>query len=249
LFFLLELSAFLSLGENAIQNLPNLATILSNEKTVILALAFSFVRIWYVYLICVAVALPLGIIISLNNKMYTAAIPIFEVVASIPAPILLPALTLLAAGSGEAVAAIIIFLGMFWYIIFNVMGGIRSLPAELWELRREFQVSKKSAWRNIYIPATLTAFVTGSITAVGAAWNTLIVAEYFCVSLLPNVPCVPATQVAFGIGKTISTATTKGDLLTLTLAVLSMTVLIVIFNLTVWRRVYHYVTKKYTYNR
>jgi ABC-type anion transport system duplicated permease subunit len=31
--------------------------------------------------------------------------------------------------------------------------------------------------------------------------------------------------------------------------VISMTVLVVVFNLTVWRRLYHYVTKRYTYNR
>ena len=86
--------------------------------------------------------------------------------------------------------------------------------------------------------------MTGSITAVGAAWNTLIVAEYFQVSGKP-----PETSVLYGIGKTIAIATDSGDLLTLALAVLSMTVVIVIFNLTVWRRVYHFTTKKYAYNR
>jgi NitT/TauT family transport system permease protein len=128
------------------------------------------------------------------------------------------------------------------------MAGIRSLPAELFELRKEFQISWKQAWRNIYLPATLTAFVTGSITAIGAAWNTLIVAEYF----QPDPSKPPLTQVQYGIGKVIAVATNApphGDLITLTLAVLSMTVLIVTFNLTVWRRVYHYTTKKYVYNR
>ena len=52
-----------------------------------------------------------------------------------------------------------------------------------------------------------------------------------------------------GIGKIIDIATYSKDYLTLTLAVMSMTVLIVAFNLTVWRRVYHHVTKRYTYNR
>ncbi len=243
-----ELSAFFSLGETAIQHLPGIATILGAEKKVVVALAFSFVRIWYVYFICVAISLPLGITIALNNKLYFAVSPVLEVIASIPAPILLPALVVLVGGAGEVVAAIIIALGMIWYLIFNVIGGIRSLPSELWELRREFRVSKISAWRNIYLPGTVTAFVTGSITAIGAAWNALIVAEYFCVSLFSST-CTPVTQVGTGIGKTIYTATVNGDLLTVTLSVLSMTALVVIFNLTVWRRVYHHVTKKYTYNR
>jgi NitT/TauT family transport system permease protein len=250
LFVLLELSAFVSLGENAVHSFPSPGTIFTNEGAIGVALLYSFVRIWYVYFICVLVSVPLGISIALSNKAYTVAVPVLEIIASIPAPILLPVITGLALHSGEVVAAIIIFLGMIWYILFNVMGGIRSMPTELWELRKELRVSTFSAWRNIYVPAILTSFVTGSITAIGAAWNTLIVAEFFCIS--QNGSCTnPVTSVGIGIGKIIeiATITSPPDLATLTLAVLSMTVIIVIFNLTVWRRVYHFVTRKYTYNR
>jgi NitT/TauT family transport system permease protein len=128
------------------------------------------------------------------------------------------------------------------------MAGIRSLPAELWELPKEFRVSKLNTWRNLYLPAAVTAFVTGSITAIGAAWNTLIVAEYFSVQQA-NGTIQLLTQVGVGIGKTIQLSTNPYNPLTLTLAVLSMTVLIVGFNLTVWRRIYHYTTRKYSYNR
>ncbi len=248
-FLAFELPALVSFGLNTFEHLPGLLTVLGDEKLVVVGLAASFLRIWYVFFICVAVAVPLGIVIALNNKAYIASVPVLEVVASIPAPILLPAITALVANSGEAVAAIIIFLGMIWYILFNVMGGIRSMPAELWELRKELRVSTASAWRNIYIPAILTSFVTGSITAVGAAWNTLIVAEYFCPSFGSSTCVVPVTSVAFGIGRVIDISTLNYNPLTLTLAILSMTALILVFNLTVWRRVYHFVTKKYTYNR
>ncbi len=248
IFTAFEASAMLNAGSNAFSNMPSIFQIGTIEGGVVTALAFSFVRVWYVYFICVAVGVPVGIVIALSTKLYVSATPALEIVASIPAPVLLPLMVSFFAKSPEAVAAIIIFLGMIWYIIFNVMAGIRSLPAELWELPKEFRVSRVKAWRNIYLPASLTAFVTGSITAIGAAWNTLIVAEYFSVEL-PSGASQTLTQVGVGIGKTINVATAGGDLLTLTLAILSMTALIVAFNLTVWRRVYHYVTKKYTYNR
>jgi NitT/TauT family transport system permease protein len=242
-----EIGAFLTTSNLA--SLPSLATILSDEKNVLFALGVSFARIWYVYFICVAVAVPLGIAVALRTRLYTAAAPALEVIASIPAPVLLPLFTEYVTKNGEVIAAIVIFLGMIWYIIFNVMVGIRSLPAELWELRKEYQVSTASAWRNIYLPAIAGAFVTGSITAIGAAWNTLIIAEYFNLHLNGNTDLI--TQVGVGIGKTISIAveSTPADLTTLTLAILSMTVLIVAFNLTVWRRVYHYTTRRFTYNR
>ncbi len=242
-----------------------------DEAFIIVGLAFSFVRIWYVYFICVLVAVPVGILVALHERAYNALVPVIETIASIPAPALLPALipfTLLAGMlAGELTAAIIIFLGMIWYILFNVIAGIRTLPGDLGELKRSLRVSPLQAWRNIYLPAVATAFVTGSITAIGAAWNTLIVAEYF-----GSTGSAPLTQVGDGIGKIIVIATYgcassaissangqlcgminanngAGDGLVLSLAVLSMTAVVVAFNLTVWRRVYHFVTKRFVYNR
>jgi NitT/TauT family transport system permease protein len=148
------------------------------------------------------------------------------------------------------VAVIVIMLASIWYIIFNVMAGVRTLPAEIKELPRVFKVGRLSAWRNVYIPGALAGFVTGSITAIGGAWNALIIAEYFTVTN-PNGTTTLLTQTGAGIGKLIVKATSAKppDYLTLFLAVASMTALIVAFNLTVWRRVYHHVTKRYTYNR
>ncbi len=227
-------------------SLPPFSQVLSVESSVLYNLGVSFVRVWYVYAICAAIGLPLGIVTSLNMKLYDTVSPILEVISSVPAPALLPAIILIPVigQSGEAVAAIIVMLAIIWYIIFNVMAGVRSLPSDLKDLPKEFHASRLSAWRNVYIPGALTAFVTGSITAVGGAWNALIVAEYFTTSKGTLL-----TQTGAGIGKMITIATARNDVLTLSLAVLSMTVLVVAFNLLVWRRIYHYATKRYAYNR
>ena len=245
LFGLLLYSAVASSGGVNPGSVPA-SQVLSDESTVLVALAVSFVRVWYVYAICVAIGLPLGVIISLNFKLYDTVSPILEVISSIPAPMLLPAIVLIPVVGGfpEAVAAIVIMLAIIWYIIFNVMAGVRTLPADLKDLPNVYHVSRWAAWRNVYLPGALTGFVTGSITAIGGAWNALIIAEYFN----PN-GAIPLTQVGTGIGKLIVLDTASGDNLSLALAVLSMTVLIVTFNLVVWRRIYHRVTKRYTYNR
>jgi NitT/TauT family transport system permease protein len=248
LFFLLEVAAATSGGVQIA--IPPAATVISTEAYVLLGLAASFLRVWYVTAICVAIGVPMGIVVALNFKLYDTVSPILEVVSSVPAPILLPALVLIPfiGSSGEAIAAIVIILGIFWYVVFNVMAGIRTLPDDIKSLPKTFLVGRASAWRNVYIPAAMTALVTGCITAVGGAWNTLIVAEYFT-RTNPDGSTTLLTQVGTGIGKIIVIATGKNDTLTLTLAVVSMTVLIVVFNLTVWRRVYHHVTRRYAYNR
>lgn len=230
-----------------IGSIPSLPAIASAEVGVLYALLVSFFRVWFVVAICIALGLPLGIVISLNFRLYDAVSPILEVISSIPAPILLPAILLipLLGQSPEAVADVVILLSVFWYIVFNVMAGVRTLPADIKDLPHVYNVSRGAAWRNVYIPSSLTALVTGAITAVGGAWNALVIAEYF--QLQPYEP--PLSQVATGIGKTITVATDKGDILHLSLAVVTMTVLIVAFNLIVWRRLYQYVTKRYMYNR
>ena len=226
-----------------------MSTVASTEGKVIVDLAASFIRVWYVVAICIAIGLPMGIVISLNFKLYDTVSPILEVISSIPAPILLPLIVLIPVlgQNPEFVAAVVIFLSIFWYIVFNVMAGVRTLPADVKELPHVFKVGTRSAWRNVYIPSALTALVTGTITAVGGAWNALIIAEYF----QPNANSPPLTQVGVGIGKEITQATNIGAQanLILFLSVVSMTILIVTFNLTVWRRLYHRVTKRYTYNR
>ncbi len=248
IFIALEVSALVNIGGSTLSHMPSPSELALAESKVLVALGYSFVRVWYVYFICICIGVPLAIAVALNSRLYSSATPVLEIAASIPAPVLLPVMAGYFKNSPEVVAAVIIFLGTIWYIIFNVMAGIRSLPAELWELPKEFRVSRVKAWRNIYLPASITAFVTGSITAIGAAWNTLIVAEYFSV-VKKNGTTELLTQVGTGIGKTIQLSTNPYDPLTLTLAVLSMTALIVGFNLTVWRRVYHYATKRYSYNR
>jgi len=246
-FLLLVGETIMSKGGLHLTSLPTASTLASNELGILYALGVSFIRVWYVVAICIAIGLPMGVIISLNFKLYDTVSPILEVISSIPAPILLPAIVLipLIGESSEAVAAIVIFLSVFWYIVFNVMAGVRTLPADIKDLPHVYHVSRWTAWRDVYVPSALTALVTGAITAVGGAWNALIIAEYF--QLEPTSP--PLTQVSSGIGKAITIATNLGDDRTLFLAVVSMTVLIVTFNLTVWRRLYHRVTKRYTYNR
>ena len=141
LFVVLDFGAFISIPSE-LAHLPSLSLITSDEAHVAVALGFSFVRVWYVYFLCIIVGVPLGISIALNSRIYTAVTPLLEVIASVPAPALLPVLVVILHEQSEAVAAVIIFLGMFWYIIFNVMAGIRTLPAELFELRREFKISR-----------------------------------------------------------------------------------------------------------
>ena len=224
----------------------SLTVLASKESNVLVGLAYSFVRVWYVYVFSVAVGLPLGIVVALHSKIYHIGSPILQVISAIPATALLPPIALFVATlplAGELTAAIVIFLGTIWYIIFNVIAGIRSIPSEIFEVSKLMRLKGWAYWKDVLIPAALPSFVTGSITGIGAAWNTLVVAEYFSISgkLITRVPN--------GIGVLLNVGTNDGDLVLISLTIFSMTVLLVATNLLVWRRLYKYTTKRFSYRR
>src|SRR5207245_107858 len=129
LFLGFGIAAGIATARTSVQ-IPSIQNLLTIESGVLVGLGFSLIRVWYVYFLAVLVGVPLGIAIALRTRLYDVMVPVLEVVASVPAPALLPVILFASAGQGEVVAAVIIFLGMIWYIIFNTMGGIRSRSEE-----------------------------------------------------------------------------------------------------------------------
>ncbi len=219
------------------------------EREVIVALVYSFIRVWGVYAVSLAIGVPLAIKAALSEKLYEPVSTTTQIISSIPGPVLLPAMVvalLTLPFRGELVAAIVIFLGSFWYIFFNVLGSARTIPKPMLEAADLYGIRGFKRWKDIYIPAIMPSLVTGSITFIGGAWNTLMVAEYFAVS--SSSGSVVLTQVGQGIGKLLDIATYSGNLPLLGLSIVSMSLLIVAINLTFWRWAYNYTTKRFSYN-
>ncbi len=230
----------------------DLKVLATDEWTVLVALLYSFLRVWGVYAISVIIGFPTGIVIALNTKLFKTASPILQIVSAIPAPAFLPALAIYLTTipfRGELTAEFVIFLGMIWYIIFNVMQGVRSIPNEIWEVATLTKMKRTSLWKNIVIPAALPSFITGSITAVGGGWSVLVVAEFFQSSDGSTI----ITQVSTGVGKLLAVAGGaaggKPDFLLMSLALVSMTAVIALIDRLVWKRLYNIATQRFSYNR
>ncbi len=219
--------------------------------TVLSALGYSFARVWIVYIICACISVPLGIYIGLSHRLFEPALSTLQVISAIPATILLPAIVAIFVNipsGGELAAVIVIFLAMIWYILFSVISGVRTIPEQMFELKKMMHMKKVDAWRNIYIPAILPSFITGSITAIGGAWNSLIVAEYFTVQSGGNQ--LVLTQVNTGIGKLIDFAITppsgvQPNLYLAIMALAAMVIMVIAINRFFWQRIYNRITSKY----
>lgn len=210
------------------------------------ALASSMGRLVLAYLLSLSIALPLAVFLIGRPRVYRVGMPIVEVVASVPATALFPLFIFSLVGLlgghdvGFQVAAILMLMtGMLWYLFFNLVSGLRGIPPDLREAAASYGLPRRQYYRRLVLPAIFPAFITGSITAFGGGWNTLIIAEY-----LQYGP-TQQFQVS-GIGQLIDKGTyeANGHPL-LAAALLTMIVAVIAVNELLWKPMYRRAVEKY----
>jgi NitT/TauT family transport system permease protein len=126
-------------------------------------------------------------------------------------------------------------LGTQWYILFNVIAGAMTIPSDLREAAHAYGITGRQRLISLYLPAIFPYLVTGWVTAMGGAWNTSIVAEYMTTDNPAGGTTVWSTM---GLGSMISQAANAKDLPTLAASVVTMSLLVVGLNRTLWKRLY-----------
>jgi NitT/TauT family transport system permease protein len=119
---------------------------------------------------------------------------------------------------------------MQWYLLFNIVGAVNSVPNDITEATQAYRVSGGRYVKQILIPAAFPAILIGSIQAWGGGWNALIVSEY--IGPNANVP---------GLGSFLVEASNIMNNAILTdveifAALLAMTATVLAINRLVWRR-------------
>jgi NitT/TauT family transport system permease protein len=189
-------------------------------------------------------ALPAGLAIGLSPRLSRIFQPIVQIAASFPAPMLFPAviaalrLAHVPLGVGSVV---LMLLGTQWYILFNVVAGATAMPADLREAGRAYRLGPVQRFLRLYVPAVFPYLVTGWVTAAGGAWNASIVSEYVSVG--------GGVLVTNGLGARISEAAERGDFAALAVAVVVMSLVVVVFNRTVWHAFYRLAEQRFSINR
>lgn len=151
------------------------ANLASYEFNSLESLLFSFLRIWGAFAAIIAVAIPISIYVVFLSTHRNSYLLIFQVLASIPATILLPLLVYVSK-SGEVVAFLVFFLSGLWYVIFSIIASTKYLQINTDEIIRIFKVRGLYAWRKIYLKAIAPGLITGAVTAIAAEWNASIIA-------------------------------------------------------------------------
>jgi NitT/TauT family transport system permease protein len=216
------------------------------ETLVLESLAASFARVWLTFLIVLVIAVPLSVYLVFISKHTNGFLYLFQILASIPATILLPLIALSLSGTpmhGDITAFIVFFISGIWYVIFSSIASSKSLGIEIGEVKRLFQVKGLRAWKSIYVKALLPGIVTGSVTGIAAEWNASIVAEYFTNTGISGTNVI--SSVGIGIGKLLDTSLASGNLLLMVIALINLTVMILLINKFVWRNLYKRISAAY----
>lgn len=201
---------------------------------------FTALRVIVALVLSLLWTVPVGVAIGRNPRLAQILQPLVQIAASVPAtalfPILLLGLTRIAGGL-EIGSIALMMLGTMWYLLFNVIAGAQSIPADLLEAAWVYKLSRVQRWRTLILPAIFPYLITGIITAVGGAWNASIVSEY--------VTFQGRVITTSGLGATISQATTSGNFSLLLAATGVMSLLVVLTNRLVWRPLYQLAQEKY----
>ncbi len=200
----------------------------------------SFLRLAAAYGISVAWTLPTAVYIAYHPRVGRFATPSLEILASIPATALVPVVigfAIAVLSSIDLGTILIAALSMQWYLLFNLLSGARAIPAPLDEAARVFGLRGRLYWRRLILPWLFPSFITGSVTAWGAGWNALIVAEY--------IPFVNPPPQVLGLGWLLNVATFTGQGELLLLGVLTMVVLVLAMNQLLWRPLYRLASHRY----
>src|SRR3989454_3076167 len=205
----------------------------------------SLIRLALAYGVSLAWTIPAAVYIGRNPRSSRFLTPAIEVFASIPATALLPLILGLAIAitpslgtEAELAAFLIALFAMQWYILFNVIAGVRAIPGDLEEAARAFGLRGLAYWKRLILPAIGPSLLTGSITAWGAGWNALIVSEYIQFGgLLYTVP-------RSGAMMDIATFETR-DSEVLLLSILSMVLVVLAMNKLLWRPLFRRAIARY----
>ncbi|MGB9735466.1 MAG: ABC transporter permease [bacterium] len=205
---------------------------------ILTSVLLTFLRVIAVLIISAVWTVPLGVYIGLRKKLATRLQSVVQFFASYPAPMLYPialfVLQKLHVGLGIG-AVVLMLLGSQWYILYNTISGAMSMSEDLIDVKQLFNIKGLLMWKEIIIPAIAPQLITGIITAAGGAWNASIVAEYV---LYKNK--IIYTK---GIGTLINLAIEKGNMNMLLGGTFAMILVVVIINITVWKRLYKSVSQ------
>lgn len=204
---------------------------------------YTLLRVVSMVVLASMIWIPVGVYLGLNPSWAKKAQFFAQIFSAFPANLFFPVFVSLIAYfhlSSNIWLTPLMILGTQWYILFNVVGGAASFPADLREVTSSFHIRGWLWWKKVILPGILPFYITGALTASGGAWNAAIAAEIASWGTI--------TLSADGLGAYIGHATIAGDTFKVGLGMVVMSGYVLLFNRLVWRPLYDFANRRLTYS-
>jgi len=136
----------------------------------------SLERVFLGFALALALALPAGLLMGRSWVAEGLARPIVEIFRPIPPLAWAPAFLIIFKIFWGPVA--VVFLGVFFPILFNVMLGARSVDRTLIDAARTLGARGSDVFLKVVLPFTVPYLMTGITVGLGIGWMCIVAAEF-----------------------------------------------------------------------
>lgn len=136
----------------------------------------SLVRVLVGFGAAALVGVPVGLVMALSTRFRNVAFPVFELLRPIPPLAWVPA-AIIFWPTQELSIDFVIFIGAFYAMVLNVLGGAESIDVRLVQVARSMGASRWNIFSRIILPAVVPSVVVGSEVSIGITWEVVVAAE------------------------------------------------------------------------
>ena len=130
------------------------------------------------FIVAVATAFPIGVLMGWNLFIRKHCLPVFQILAPIPPPAWVP-ITIIIFGVGMPMQVFLIFLGVFYPVLFNTYQGIKETDPRYLASARVFGASEFTLITRIYIWHALGSVIMGVKIGIALGLVMLVIAEMY----------------------------------------------------------------------
>ena len=146
------------------------------EEHVLGDVLVSCYRVILGFLMAVALATPLGLLMGYSARVSRVFAPAMGFMRYMPVPAFIP-LCILWFGSGDLEKMIIIFLGAFFQLVLMIESDASSVRTEYYEAATMLGAPRRDLLLRVLIPASMPGVFDSYRICIGWAWTYLVVAE------------------------------------------------------------------------
>ena len=136
----------------------------------------SFFRVMSGFFAAMLVGIPFGLALAVSRTANGIFFPTFEVLRPIPPLAWVPA-SIIFWPTQELSITFVTFLGAFYTIVINVLGGARSIDQRYFQAAQSMGSSHWDIFRRVILPGTLPSIMVGSAVGMGITWEVVVAAE------------------------------------------------------------------------